>query len=189
MTDQNANAVGCLGRMLTFFGMVWIAIIVLGGIGVLSRLGMSGDFLAGFGGSIIPALFLLGAGRALRRRATTMSEQPESMPMPDVQSSEGRRVPSIRPEPSAPSPIPRPIPVPPPAATLPKTVQPRPRPVDPIAKARRDVAERLEEAVSGLEEPTRVPSPASIDEKSSRPKTSQELVDEARKRWGVDKTR
>jgi hypothetical protein len=52
------------------------------------------------------------------------------------------------------------------------------------------VAKSLEEAVAGLEESTE-PSqqPGSTGGKRTRPKTSQELVDEARRRWGVDKPR
>jgi hypothetical protein len=198
MADQNVNAVGCLGRVLTFFGVVWIAIIVLGGMGLLSDSGFSGEFLAGFGGSIIPGLLLLGAGRALRRRAAAMDDQSASTPTPDQLHTEGSRVPSIRLEPTpAPPRPPTPItfPLPPTESTPPKPSAPKPpakpRPVDPIVETRRDVAKSIESALSGLEEaseePTRESTPFGVE--PGRHKTSQELVDEARRRWGVDRPR
>ena len=197
MSEQNANAVGCLGRMLTFVGLVWIGLIVLGGIGILSRLGVREPFIAGLvGTSIIPGLFFLASGRVLRRRAATMAEpegQSASTPVPDQELSKSKGVKSIRLDPTArptPSTPPMPIPVPIPEPTPPRPAQQRPRPVDPIAKARRDVAKSLEEAVAGLQEPSEPSQESgSIGGKSPRPKTSQELVDEARRRWGVDKPR
>lgn len=201
MSEQNASAVGCLGRMLTFLGLVWIGLIVLGGIGILSRLGVREPFIAGLvGTSIIPGLLFLASGRVLRRRAATMSGpegQSSSTPVPDQELSKGKGkgVRSIRLEPTArpaPKPATPPMPIPThfPEPTPPRPAQQRPRPVDPIAKARRDVAQSLEEAVAGLEESTE-PSQqlGSIGGKRPRPKTSQELVDEARRRWGVDKPR
>ena len=201
MSEQNANAVGCLGRVLTFIGLVWIGLIVLGGIGILSRLGVRDTFIAGVvGTSIIPGLLFLASGRVLRRRAATMSGpegQTSSTPVPDQELSKGkgRGVSSIRLEPTArpapkPATPPMPTPTPIPEPTPPRPAQQRPTPVDPIAKARRDVAKSLEEAVAGLEESTE-PSqqPGSTGGKRTRPKTSQELVDEARRRWGVDKPR
>ncbi|HVR77879.1 MAG TPA: hypothetical protein VMS99_05745 [Acidimicrobiia bacterium] len=201
MSEQNANAVGCLGRMLTFLGLVWIGLIVLGGIGILSRLGVREPFIAGLvGTSIIPGLLFLASGRVLRRRAATMAEpegQTSSTPVPDqeLSRSKGKGVRSIRLEPTArPAPKqstpPMPIPTPTREPTPPRPAQQRPRPVDPIAKARRDVAKGLEEAVAGLEESTESSQQlGSIGGKRPRPKTSQELVDEARRRWGVDKPR
>ena len=194
MADQNLNFVGCLGRVLTFVGVVWIAIIVLGGVGLLSRAGAPGELLAGIAGvGIIPGLILLGLGRAIRRRARAMGGKSGSTPVPDQLHTESGRVPSIRlertPTPT-PTPSPTPIPVPPVERTPPKPVQPRPRPVDPIVKARRDVAKSVEGALSGLEEPeesNRATETSGIG--SDRPKTSQELVDEARRRWGGDKPR
>lgn len=198
MADQNVNAVGCLGRVLTFFGLVWIAIIILGGMGLLSDAGFSGEFLAGFGGSIIPGLLLLGAGRALRRRAVAMDDQSAATPTPDQLHTEGSRVPSIRLEPTPapprpPTPITFPLPPTesaPPKPSAPKPPAPKPRAVDPIVE-RPDVAKSIESAVSGVEEaseePTREGTPFGVE--PGRHKTSQELVDEARRRWGVDRPR
>ena len=74
MADQSSNPVGCMGRALTFIGVFWIGIVVLAGLGLFSEFGFARGFLAGIGGSIIPGLFLLAAGRALRRRARAMEE-------------------------------------------------------------------------------------------------------------------
>jgi hypothetical protein len=192
MTEQNANAAGCLGRLLTFIGMIWIGLILLAGAGILSRLGMRGDLLATVVGTgIIPGLFLLGAGRVLRRRATAMGgeEGPQgSTPVPDQERRKDTAVRSIRLEPTPhPTPTPPIIPVPGAERTPPKPVQPRPKPVDPIVKARRDVAKSLDEVASRREDLSSPTQPTV--ERSARPKTSQELVDEARRRWGVDKPR
>ncbi|HEX2403515.1 MAG TPA: hypothetical protein VHM29_02350, partial [Acidimicrobiia bacterium] len=77
MADQNINPVGCLGRVLTILGALWLGFLVLGGIGVLSNVGISEGFFAGAFGSAIPGVLLLWAGRALRRRARTMETQIE----------------------------------------------------------------------------------------------------------------
>jgi type IV secretory pathway VirB10-like protein len=171
MADQNLNAVGCLGRALTLIGILWAGLVVLGGVGVLSELGMSGAFLAGFGGSLIPALLLLAAGRALRRRATSIKDRTEPQQASTGAQDTGKRVPTIQLEPR-PTPVPLPAPQPPPA----KPTKPAPRPADPVTQAD-PAAETTPDAA-----PARSTSPA-------RPKTSQELLDEARKRWGGGKKR
>jgi hypothetical protein len=186
MADQNVTGAGCLGRALTVFGILWIGVIVLGGIGILSELGFRPDFLAGFGGSIIPALVLLAAGRALRRRAATMNEEPEPIPAPPPTAAGGSRVPSIRPEPTS---IPTSVATP--SRDLPKPqVKPPPKPADSMTETRRDVARSLERAASKTEKTSEEKSAAAPAEpKPARPKSSQELVEEARRRWGMDKPR
>jgi type IV secretory pathway VirB10-like protein len=193
MADQNVNAVGCLGNILTTFGFLWIGFIVLVGMGVLSETGMSGGFAAGIGGSILPGLLLLAAGRAVRRRARTIEARNVPIPTVDDSTSEGKRVPSIRPEPlERPAPtvsrtsIPAPLPEP-----VPKPDQPLPQRVEPVPKTRRGPTKNVEESAphgGGVS-----PDDASIgpkpDQGASRPKTSQELVDEARRRWGADRPR
>jgi len=191
MADQNVNAVGCLGNILTTFGFLWIGFIVLVGMGVLSETGMSGGFAAGIGGSILPGLLLLAAGRAVRRRARTIEARTAPMPTVDESTSEGRRVPSIRPEPlERPAPtvtrVPNPIPNPP----LPQADQPMPPRPEPVPKARRGPTRNVEETVShGEGVPPGDDSVGPKPDGASRPKTSQELVDEARRRWGGDRLR
>ncbi|HEY4606472.1 MAG TPA: hypothetical protein VIH55_02400, partial [Acidimicrobiia bacterium] len=93
-----------------------------------------------------------------------------------------KRVPSIRLEPTI-----LPGTTPPPIGDLPKpTVKPPPRAPEPVVEARREVARSLDDLVSRSEE-----RPAAADVSTSEPKptrkTSQQLVDEARRRWGMDK--
>jgi len=188
--------VGCLGRALTILGIVWIGIIVLGGIGLLSDLEMTAGFLAGIGGSIIPGLLLLTAGRALRRRAKTM--EPQAGPVPGTTTQPQvpeKRVPTSRsesPTSTGPTTIPNPLPPRLPAPQAPKPpVKPAPVPVEPVPPSRRDVTRRLEEAIPPLDDDptdsTRQNYPMALE--PPPPKTSQELIDEARKKWGRSKPR
>jgi hypothetical protein len=192
MADRNLNPVGCLGRALTFLGIVWIGIIILGSIGLLSELGMTVDFLAGIGGSIIPGLLLLAAGRGLRRRAKTMEGQPGPVTAPPQGSDPEKRVPTSRSEPTT-SPgsttvlTPPRLPSPEPLAHKPQ-VKPAPKPVAPV---RREVTRSLEKTISPLDEDLtdKVLQTPPVELEPPPPKTSRELVDEARKRWGGDKKR
>lgn len=187
MAEQNINPVGCLGRLLTFLGVVWVGVVVLGGIGLLSERGMSNTFLTAIGGSIIPALLLLAAGRALRRRARTMDEGSAPIPASPIPTTTPRRVATSRPG------QPRPILTPPripetsttstPPGAVPRPVEPgSPRPPSPPPPR------TLEEVIPppgekpGLAEPPA--APPQEEPVPARPKTSQELVEEARKRWG-----
>lgn len=162
MADQNINPVGCLGRVLTILGTLWLGFVVLAGIGVLSDVGISEGFFAGAFGSAIPGVLLLWAGRALRRRARTMATQIEPAPVPDPTE---KRVPTIRIEsmqtetPPAPSPPP------------PTIIKPAPKPAPSPTEA-------------SAVEPVDLPPPLVPPE----PKTSRQLIDEARKKWGRPRT-
>ena len=162
MADQNINPVGCLGRVLTVLGTLWLGFIILGGIGVLSDVGVSEGFFAGAFGSAIPGVLLLWAGRALRRRARTMETQIEPVAPAPVPGPTEKRVPTIRVEPS-------PVETPPPPP-----VKPAPKPVStfPIPK------EPPQEDLIDLPPPLIPPEP----------KTSRQLIDEARKKWGRPRT-
>ena len=152
MAERRIEPVGCLGRVLTLLGIVWLGIVVLGGIGVLSDIGPSEGFFAGAFGSAIPGILLLWAGRALRRRAKAMETGPVTVaPAP---APTEKRVPTIRVEPSSPPPPPT------------QVIRAPEKPVEP--------PEDPGEAPLDLPPPLKPPPP----------KTSQELVDEARKRWG-----
>lgn len=161
MADQNINPVGCLGRVLTILGTLWLGFVVLAGIGVLSDVGISEGFFAGAFGSAIPGVLLLWAGRALRRRARTMEAQIEPVAPAPVPGPTEKRVPTIRIEsmqtetPSAPSP--------PPPTIIKPAPKPVPYPTEPSAV-----------------EPVDLPPPLIPPE----PKTSRQLIDEARKKWG-----
>ncbi|MET0567094.1 MAG: hypothetical protein ABW021_11685 [Acidimicrobiia bacterium] len=165
MADQNINAVGCLGRTLTILGTLWLGFLVLGGIGVLSNVGISEGFFAGAFGSAIPGVLLLWAGRALRRRARAMEAQTEPVwPLSEPEPTE-KRVPSIRVESSQTEPPPPPIP-------------PTPSPIKPVPKP--------------VTSPQEIP-PADLFDlppplEALEPKTSRQLIDEARKKWGRPRT-
>jgi len=162
VADQNINPVGCLGRVLTVLGTLWLGFIILGGIGVLSDVGVSEGFFAGAFGSAIPGVLLLWAGRALRRRARTMETQIEPVAPAPVPGPTEKRVPTIRVETS-------PVETPPPPP-----VKPAPKPVStfPIPK------EPPQEDLIDLPPPLIPPEP----------KTSRQLIDEARKKWGRPRT-
>jgi hypothetical protein len=186
MTERNVtvDAAGCLGRALTVIGMIWIGFVVLGGIGLFSELGWSGGFAAGLGGSIVPGLFLIFAGRALRRRSEARSPSPNAPAGTTPPRLPGRTTVPTSPRPAQKAPIPyKETALPPPTSVPPVTEQvepvilPPPEPVHPAAETRDEKSRRLAEAFSRLED--------AQDQKSPfRPKSSQEMIDEAKKRWG-----
>jgi hypothetical protein len=182
MADQNLNPVGCLGRVLTFLGVFWIGLVVLGGIGLLSELGLSRGFLAGIGGTIIPALFLLAAGRALRRRGRAMEEETPVTITPTGPTIPGRRVPTTRTE------RPETIVTPPVLPGQTPRTRPVPRQLDPLPPPPTTPTRSLEDVIPPPEsEPEATkpkPSPPPLGLPTARPKTSRELVEEAKQKWG-----
>ncbi len=161
MADQNINPVGCLGRVLTILGTLWLGFVVLAGLGVLSDVGVSEGFFAGAFGSAIPGVLLLWAGRVLRRRARTMATQIEPVAPAPVPGPTEKRVPTIRIE-SIQTETP-PAPSPPPPTIIKPAAKPVPSPTETSAV-----------------EPVDLPPPLVPPE----PKTSRQLIDEARKKWG-----
>lgn len=161
MADQNTNPVGCLGRVLTILGTLWLGFVVLAGLGVLSDVGISEGFFAGAFGSAIPGVLLLWAGRVLRRRARTIEAQIEPVAPAPVPGPTEKRVPTIRIE-SMQTETP-PAPSPPPPTVIKPAPKPVPSPTETSAVA-----------------PADLPPPLVPPE----PKTSRQLIDEARKKWG-----
>jgi hypothetical protein len=190
MADRNAtiDAAGCLARVLTTLGIIWIGFVILGGLGILSEAGWSGGFLAGLGGSILPGLMLLVAGRAVKRRAVTLGgESPGGGGSVTPPIIPGRRVPPSTPVPAQKTPIPFPVverPSPKPVAT------PSPPPPEPVEETRSDVMRRLEETFSPPEGDSDV-APSGTAEPGATParKTSQEMIEEARRKWGTGSRR
>lgn len=169
MADQNIDAVGCLGRVLTILGTLWLGFLVLGGIGVLSNVGISEGFFVGTFGSAIPGVLLLWAGRALRRRARAMEVPTEPVWTPPAPDSTEKRVPSIRVESSQTDTSP----ILPGSARIPPTPSPvkaAPKPVQPVSTPQESPPADLFDLPAPLEAP--------------EPKTSRQLIDEARKKWG-----
>jgi hypothetical protein len=190
MADQgaNINAAGCLGRVLSAIGVIWIIIVALAGLGVLSESGWTRGFFAGIGSSLIPGLLFLAAGRAVSRRARSMTETgvlPQTSTPPIVPAGEGYAR-QERPVQKAPIPF-EPPPLPPPARTPPPPKPAVEKSPEPVGESRADVTRRLEETFAQLDQTGKAPQPGPSTDKP-RPKTSQELVDEARRRWGSKKT-
>jgi hypothetical protein len=182
MADQSNNPVGCLGRVVTFVGVAWLLVVVLAGVGLLSEFGPAGGVVAWVSGSFIPALLLLAAGRAIRRRARTMDGS-DTVTIPT--NIPGKRVPTTRPESTRPVATPPVIP-----GRTPPTSRPVPRQLDPLPPPVTTQPSSLEEVIppppvdAGPEpKPVTAPLPA-VDRSTGRPKTSRELVEEARKKWG-----
>ena len=190
MADQNINLLRLLGRVLTFLGAVWFGIVVLAGIGLLEEFGANGDFLAGVAGSIIPAFLLLAAGRALRRRARAAEKAPVAVAT-TVPTVPEKRVPTSRTETPTTTLTPPRLPgwAPPPerpsGRPVPRQVEPLPPPSTVATRSLEEVIPPADKAPSGAE-----PSPSASPLPTTRgkpvpPKTSRELVEEARKKWGA----
>jgi hypothetical protein len=165
MSDElSTNPAGCLARVLTWIGVAWFLLIILAGMGVLSEFGISGEIIARLGGTLVPALVLIAAGRALRRRARRQEEAEEGELRPDR--------PSGGPQPDMEAP--RPVLISSRETTPPEPVEERGR-----------VARSLEAALAELETgESESPQPLPIPEPPLPPRTSQEMIDEARRKWG-----
>lgn len=168
--ERNVKLAGLLGRLLTWIGFVWVSLIVLGGMGILNPGGPLGDFIARFlTGGILPAFVLLAAGRALRRRSRKRVEELEQ---PDESLD---RPPATRAEPPAPAPVKAS-----PAPAPPKPPQPRPE-TKPAPKSLEEALFKVEDRSSMAPEHV-VDDPAGLDLHAA-PKTSQEMIDEARRKF------
>lgn len=168
MADGDQNPTATLGRVMSWIGYLWAIFAVLWGLGAVEALGISGPMASGLGSTIFPAIILIGVGRVLRKRARV----DEDVILPDVS--------------------PRPVPTPPilpgnkplssyPPPVIPPTSKPPPRPAPP---PQQPGGRRVE--VGTDSEPHDEPTPA-VDAGVPSPthKTSQELIDEARQRWGT----
>lgn len=168
MTDREQNPAAALGRLMSWIGSIWLVFSVLWGLGALQALGLSGSIASGIGSTIFPALILLGVGRAVRRRARSVEDPVQ----PDV-SREPVRTPPILPRTDTSYEPPRPT-----APTTPKS----PRPVAAAERA----PDKPIEVVAGPGHETATPTEWDPAPGSSGPhKTSQELIEEARRRWGT----
>jgi hypothetical protein len=150
MADRRVDGAGCLGRVLTLLGIIWLAVVVFAGLfGLRDNAGSFATII----GSTLPALVLIGVGRTMSRRAAERRDAP-ALPQPaapTTPSSTAQREPP--PAPPAPSPSQ-------PSEVFPKPARSAPAP-PPDTPA--DIL------------PPPAPTP---------PKSSQEMIDEARKRWG-----
>ena len=174
MTDQpSTNPSGRLGSVLSAVGFAWLLLSILAGMDVLSEIGLPTELIAGLRGNILPAVVLIVAGRSMRKRARRRVEKEEPKPARPAQR------PQQRPQPP---PLPRP--------KAPRTEPAAHREPSPKATAQRRDVVSLEEALAELEsdaEPAEEPLPPSDSDQPASPKTSEEMLEEARRKWGSDR--
>ncbi len=155
---------GCLGRVLTWVGSAWLALIIIAGLGAFRGSPLD-EIVSIVGASLVPAVLLIAAGTALRRRQKAVERQAEPVVVP--RRPQGPR----RPPPPAPVKKPAPRAPEPPAYGVPEPDQD-------------DLRERLE---SGAEDEFDPASHPMFDfdfgiGAGGMPKTSKEMIEEAKRR-------
>jgi hypothetical protein len=164
MTEGERNPRATLGTALSWVGSLWAAFSVLWGLGVLQAIGISGAIASEIGGTILPALVLLGIGRALKKR----SRDDSNVILPDV-SPAPQRTPPILPRSDARHPVPT-----------------APKPASARAEApRKTVVVEPPVVAPYPPEARETPPVGELDPTPGTPKTSQQLIEEARQRWGT----
>jgi len=168
MAERESNPSATLGTVLSWIGFLWFGFAVLWGMGAIDMLGLSGSLASAIGSTVFPAIILIGVGRALRRRGLASEETIR----PDVSQVPGATPPII------PDTRPR---YDPPRPTVPAAPKPAPPPMAPPK------AVVVEPAEVALPDDQGVRSAPGQDPEltPSAPKTSQELIEEARRRWGT----
>ena len=168
MADPEQSPAATLGRVLSWIGYVWFVFAVLWGLGAIQALGVSGPIARGIGTTIFPAIVMIGVGRAIRRRARPA----EDSIRPDVAAP--IRTPPILPRTGAGYELPRP------------TVPTAPKPPRPVTAPKKAADKPMEVAAAQESGENTTPSELeSVAKPAGRPKTSQELIEEARRRWGT----
>jgi hypothetical protein len=157
---------GTLGRILSWIGYLWALFAILWGVGVIEALGLSGSIASSIGSTIFPAIILIGIGRFLKKRA----EVDDGALRPDV-SPQTPPTPPILTQPTSRVDFPAPV-------TPPKAPPPPPR------MPKKDVIPP-DEAATRAEPIYETSTTGDLGSTPGRHKTSQELIDEARQRWGT----
>lgn len=164
MAESDQSPTATLGRVTSWIGYLWFLFAVLWGMGAIQALGVTGSVASFVGRTVLPAIVLIGVGRVLRKRARV----DEDVIVPDT-SSEPLRTPPVLPRPDPTPLVVRPVPKPP------------PRPAAPPKKLVDEPVGVVTETESGDEtSPVR-----ELESPSGRHKTSQEMIEEARQRWGT----
>lgn len=168
MADGEQSSTATLGRILSWIGYLWLVFAVLWGLGIAEAVGLSGSFASSIGRSVFPAIILIGVGRVMRKR----SEADPNQPQPDVSRPPAPTPPILpedRPVVSYPAPSPPAPPAPKPSA--------RPAP-----QAKQPAVPSAESMANGVQSDEQPPADAGLPLPNH--KSSQELIDEARRRWG-----
>ncbi|MEE8375103.1 MAG: hypothetical protein V3S26_02130 [Acidimicrobiia bacterium] len=162
MADNDGRA--RLGRILSGIGSVWFVLyfvsrfINVGGTPL-------GDILAFFGSSFFIPLVLLFAGRSIRRRSRRVSVEDALGSPKDPSEQQDQPTP-----PPAPPPVPRPV---------------QRRPAPPPVEAAPVDADELAKAI-GFDPSEETASLPDIEVEEVRPKTSDEMIAEAHRRFNKD---
>lgn len=174
------NPAKLIGRAFSILGWVWVGFVIFGGIGLLRELGFSGGSVGGILGSVIPGFILIGIGRAITRRATTVKEE-EQIPPPARRQS--RPVPASRPAPRS---VER-------ESRRTQTSKPKPKPASRPAELEhmeKSLEELLGEMETGQVSAGEVPAIEDMvgdTDLEFRPMTSDELIADARRKWSSKK--
>ena len=187
MADNSApNGLRIVGTIIMVIGYAWLAMFFFGGFALLREFGFDSGRLGTFGTSIIPAFILIAVGRGIRRRGRV--DEPELSPT-DSRPATSQRSRSSRAEPVS--------------DAMPETLEPdrarqaskqqpvaRPKPeTRRLQTERTTVARTLEEALAEMEgsearDESVAPGKSHDPTAHPGPKTSEEMIADARKRWG-----
>jgi hypothetical protein len=162
MADGEQSSTATLGRILSWIGYLWLVFAVLWGLGVAEAIGISGSFASSIGRSVFPAIILIGIGRVMRKRSAADPNQPQ----PDVSRPPGP-TPPILPEDG------------PVFSYQPPAPKPPARPAPQAKQTALPAAESMTTGGQSYE-----PPPSAVAVPLPSHKSSQELIDEARRRWG-----
>jgi len=166
MADGDQSSTASLGKILSWIGYLWVAFALLWGLGVLEAIGISGSIASGIGRSVVPAIILIGVGRVMRKRSQADPNQPQ----PDVTRPPEATPPILSDD--------RPV------FSYPPPAPPAPRPSDrPAPQAKQPAVPPAESMTTSAE--SEEPPPSDPGVPAPKHKTSQQLIDEARQRWGT----
>jgi hypothetical protein len=194
--EQSATNGSRLGRILTIVGTIWVGVSVLSAMGLFATLGLGGVLPAGVVSSIWPAFILIAMGRGITRQSragkpgtTSRVPQPGTTLTPPI-LRDYQAVPSRppTPAPSAPKPVApsRPAAPPPVVAAPPPVVAAPPPVVAPPSSTREPVLDDFPETIESLPPTSLSPDPLDMPDSLPRPKTSKELIEEAKRRLSED---
>jgi hypothetical protein len=194
--EQSVTNGSRLGRILSIVGTLWVGVSVLSAMGLFTALGLGGVLPAGVVSSIWPAFILIAIGRGITRQSragkpgtTSRAPQPGTTLTPPMLRDYQEPSPPSTPAPSAPKPVASPrLAAPPPVVAAPPPVVAAPPPVvaAPPPSTREPVLDDFPETIESLPPTSLSPEPLDMPDSLPRPKTSKELIEEAKRRLSED---